>query len=43
MGTAASAAVAILRGAHMLRVHDVSELREVSKMVDAIIAESLPE
>jgi dihydropteroate synthase len=43
LGTAASVVAAILRGAHVLRVHDVSQLREVSKMADAILAESLPE
>jgi len=35
-GTAASVATAILRGAHMVRVHDVSEMMEVSRITDAI-------
>jgi dihydropteroate synthase len=35
-GTAASVATAILRGAHMVRVHDVQEMVEVSRITDAI-------
>jgi dihydropteroate synthase len=35
-GTAASVATAILRGAHMVRVHDVPEMMEVSRITDAI-------
>jgi dihydropteroate synthase len=35
-GTAASAAAAILRGAHLLRVHDVKEMVEVARLTDAI-------
>jgi dihydropteroate synthase len=35
-GTAASVAIAILRGAHMVRVHDVQEMVEVARLTDAI-------
>lgn len=35
-GTAASVAAAILRGAHLLRVHDVKEMIEVARITDAI-------
>jgi dihydropteroate synthase len=35
-GTAASVAAAILRGAHMVRVHDVREMVEVARLTDAI-------
>ena len=37
-GTAASVAVAISRGAHMVRVHDVKEMAEVARITDAILA-----
>jgi dihydropteroate synthase len=36
-GTAASVASAIMRGAHMVRVHDVKEMVEVARVTDAII------
>ena len=36
-GTAATVAVAITRGADMVRVHDVKEMNRVSKMTDAIV------
>ncbi|HKS39235.1 MAG TPA: dihydropteroate synthase [Blastocatellia bacterium] len=36
-GTAASVAVAISRGAHMIRVHDVREMSEVARITDAIL------
>lgn len=36
-GTAASVAAAIIRGAHMIRVHDVREMVEVAQITDAII------
>lgn len=39
-GTAASVVVAILRGAHFVRVHDVKEMVEVARVADAI-ADSL--
>jgi dihydropteroate synthase len=38
MGTAAAVAVAILRGARVIRVHDVAPLRDVAKMVEAIVS-----
>lgn len=37
-GTAATAAIAISRGAHILRVHDVKEMVEVARVTDSIIA-----
>jgi len=37
-GTAASVALAISRGAHMVRVHDVKEMSEVARITDAILA-----
>ena len=37
MGTAASVAMAIVRGAHMARVHDVKEMVEVARITDAIL------
>jgi dihydropteroate synthase len=40
MGTAASVAAAIMRGAHIIRVHDVKEMREVVRVTDAIVNES---
>jgi dihydropteroate synthase len=40
-GTAASVAAAVLRGAHMIRVHDVREMVEVARIVDAIAAEQV--
>lgn len=36
MGTAASVAAAVLRGAHLVRVHDVQPMVEVIKVADAI-------
>ncbi len=36
-GTAASVAASILRGAHIVRVHDVKEMVEVARITDAII------
>ncbi len=38
MGTAAAVAVAVLRGAGMVRVHDVRAMKDVVRMVDAIAA-----
>jgi dihydropteroate synthase len=35
-GTAASVAIAIARGAHLVRVHDVREMAEVARIADAI-------
>ncbi len=37
MGTAATCAVAIANGAHIIRVHDVAEMADVAKMTDAIL------
>jgi dihydropteroate synthase len=36
-GTAAAVAVAILRGADIVRVHDVEQIQRVAKMTDAIV------
>ncbi len=36
MGTAAAVAVSVMKRAHILRVHDVSEMRDVCRMVDLI-------
>ena len=38
-GTAASLAVSILGGAHLVRVHDVAEMAQVARMTDAILNE----
>jgi dihydropteroate synthase len=38
-GTAASVAAAILRGAHIVRVHDVKEMVEVARITDAIVGD----
>ena len=40
-GTAASVVVAILQGAHMVRVHDVEEIFQVVLVTDTILAEKL--
>jgi len=37
-GTAASVAAAIIRGAHIVRVHDVREMIEVTRVIDAIMS-----
>jgi|ERR1700733_6278013 dihydropteroate synthase len=37
-GTAGTVAAAILRGAHLVRVHDVKEMVDVVKVADAIVA-----
>jgi len=36
-GTAATVTVAILNGAHIVRVHDVAEMVEVARMTDAVL------
>ncbi|MDX1763350.1 MAG: dihydropteroate synthase, partial [bacterium] len=36
-GTGATVAVAIMNGAHMIRVHDVAELVRVARMTDAVV------
>lgn len=38
-GTAASVAASVMRGAHIVRVHDVREMRQVVDVVDAILNE----
>ena len=40
-GTAASVVVAILRGVHIIRVHDIVEMNQVALVTDAIISESV--
>lgn len=37
LGTAATCAVAIANGAHIIRVHDVAEMKQVAQMTDAIL------
>ena len=37
MGTAATVAISILNGAHIVRVHDVKEIKDVIKISDAIL------
>ncbi len=39
MGTAAAVSCAVINGAHIIRVHDVKQMRDVVDMTDAIIAE----
>jgi len=41
MGTAAASALAIMKGACIIRTHDVSEISDVTKMMDAIMREKL--
>jgi dihydropteroate synthase len=41
LGTAAACAASILRGAHVLRVHDVAEMVQVVRIVDSILAEEV--
>ncbi len=40
-GTIASSIVAIMKGVHILRVHDVAEVKEAAEVSDAIARESL--
>lgn len=40
-GTAASVAMAIIRGAHLVRVHDVKAMAEVARVTDAILSPDL--
>ncbi len=42
-GTAASVSAAVMRGAHLVRVHDVAEMRQVVRITDSILAEKVPE
>jgi dihydropteroate synthase len=37
-GTAATVAASILRGAHIVRVHDVAEMAQVARTVDQVVA-----
>ncbi len=37
LGTAAATAVNIMKGAHIIRIHDVHEMKDVAKMTDAIV------
>jgi dihydropteroate synthase len=37
MGTAATCAIGICKGAHILRVHDVREIVQVARMTDAVL------
>ena len=39
LGSAVSVAIAAAKGAHMVRVHDVSEILEVVRVTDSILAE----
>lgn len=41
MGTAATVAAAILRGAHLVRVHDAAEMVQVARVADAICNEKI--
>ena len=38
LGTAASVAAAIIRGAHIVRVHDVAQILDVVRVTDALLA-----
>ena len=38
-GSAASAAISIMRGAHIVRAHDVQEMKQVAQITDAVLAE----
>lgn len=40
-GTAAAVAVSIMKGAHIIRVHDVKEMARIAKTVDAIRREKI--
>jgi dihydropteroate synthase len=39
-GTAASVAASVIRGAHIVRVHEVREMRQVVDIADAIMNET---
>ena len=43
MGTAATVTASIVRGAHIVRVHDVKPMKEIALMTDAIINNQLNE
>jgi hypothetical protein len=38
MGTAAAVAVSVLAGAHVVRVHDVREMVQVTRLCDAVLS-----
>jgi len=38
-GTAAVAAIAIMKGVNIIRVHDVKEMKQLAKMADSIRGE----
>jgi len=40
-GTAATVAASILNGAHIIRVHDVKQMRDIAIMTDAVIREKV--
>lgn len=40
-GTAATVAAGIMKGAHIIRVHDVAEMKQVATMTDAIIGTNI--
>jgi dihydropteroate synthase len=43
-GTAATVAIGVLRGARIVRVHDVGEMAAVTRMAEAILNEgSIPD
>lgn len=42
LGSAASVCVSIVRGAHIVRVHDVKQMKEIARMTDAIMNHSNP-
>jgi dihydropteroate synthase len=42
-GTAAAVAVGIVRGADVIRVHDVEAMARVAKMTDALVRKTAPE
>jgi dihydropteroate synthase len=47
-GTAATCAFGVMKGCHMMRVHDVKEVARTVKMMDAlvgkfVVSEELPE
>lgn len=42
-GTASSAAIAAWNGAHIVRVHDVKEMKQVTEMADAILSAAVAE
>ena len=37
MGSAATVVAGVMRGAHIVRVHDVKEIKETLKVTDALL------